>query len=328
MTNFGWTRSESPFHEGELALQARAGAQARIDTQGRHMIREYLIAPYRHFLARLSYVIIGSIDEAASPWASILTGQPEFLSTPDERTLRVAAQPLVGDPLSAGLVVGNDIGVMGIELHTRRRIRINGTVNNLSSDGFEVRVGQSFGNCPQYIQAREVIAVEPDLTTHHLAKPQPVREVVALSAPEKDMITTADTFFVATAYQAKSAGAASGVDISHRGGKPGFVKIEENDTLTIPDFSGNYHFNTLGNLLLNPRAGLLFIDFEKGDLLYLTGTTEIIWEGDEIANYEGAQRLLRFQLTRGYRVEGSLLLHWSAPEFSPLLNSKRFPAID
>jgi uncharacterized protein len=109
------------------------------------------------------------------------------------------------------------------------------------------------------------------------------------------------------------------VDVSHRGGKPGFVRIDDDQTLTVPDFSGNFYFNTFGNLELNPRAGLLFVDFAQGNLLYLTGTAQVIWEGAEISTYEGAERLFRFRLNQGYRVEGSLPLRWSTPEFSPFL---------
>ena len=135
----------------------------------------------------------------------------------------------------------------------------------------------------------------------------------------KIAIATSDTFFITTTYEDQSAGVAKGVDVSHRGGKRGFVRIDDDKTLTVPDFSGNYHFNTLGNLELNPRTGLLFVDFERGDLLYLTGTAEVIWEGDEISTYAGAERLLRFHLEKGYRVEGSLPLRWTDPEFSPFL---------
>jgi uncharacterized protein len=117
------------------------------------------------------------------------------------------------------------------------------------------------------------------------------------------------------------------VDVSHRGGKPGFVRIDDDGTLTVPDFSGNCHFNTFGNLELNPRAGLLFVDFDSGDILYLTGTAEVIWEGTDVINYEGAERLFRFRLdgaaspgeNRGYRIEGSLPLRWTNPQFSPFL---------
>jgi uncharacterized protein len=110
------------------------------------------------------------------------------------------------------------------------------------------------------------------------------------------------------------------VDVSHRGGKPGFVRIDDDRTLTIPDFPGNLYFNTFGNLALNPRAGLLFIDFTQGHLLYLTGRAEVIWEGAEISAYAGAERLLRFHLSHGYRVTGSLPLRASEPIFSPYLD--------
>ena len=311
----GWTRAESPFHKGERALQARLGAQERIDKQGRRMIREYLPEQHRQFFARLPYAIAGTVDASGYPWASVLVGEPGFLSTPDDRTLRVATQPLFGDPLANNLADGIDIGFLGIELPTRRRNRLNGKVVAIDTNGFEVRVGQSFGNCPQYIQARtfEWAASDP-------AAPKPVRELGGLSEAERVAIAASDTFFIATAYQDESAGAASGIDVSHRGGKPGFIRIDGNDTLTVPDFAGNYHFNTFGNIELNPRAGLLFVDFERGDLLYLAGAAEVIWEGEEVRAYEGAERLLRFHLEKGYCVEGSLPLRWSAPTFSPFLD--------
>ncbi len=310
----GWTHSESPFHAGELAIQARIGVQERMDKQGRRVIREFLPEQHREFFAQLPYVIVGTVDTSGHPWASILVGNPGFLSTPDERTLQVTAQPLFGDPLGANLAEGIDIGFLGIELPTRRRNRMNGIVTSIRNNSFEVQVQQSFGNCPQYIQARQ-----SELQPFNVLDPKPIHRVDRFGEVEQAMIAMADTFFIATAYQATSAGMASGVDVSHRGGKPGFVKIDDDQTLTIPDFSGNNHFNTFGNLELNPHAGLLFIDFQQGDLLYLTGTAEVVWEGDEIYDYAGAERLLRFHLQWGYQVAGSLPLRWSEPEFSPFL---------
>jgi predicted pyridoxine 5'-phosphate oxidase superfamily flavin-nucleotide-binding protein len=314
MAILGWTRTESPFHAGELTIQARMGAKERMDKQGRRVIREFLPEQHRQFYAQLPYLIVGTVDSSDNPWASILVGEPGFVFSPDERTLRVTAKPLFGDPLATTLAEGIDIGFLGIELHTRRRNRINGIVTAMDADGFEVQVGQSFGNCPQYIQARMF-----ELEEFDSAAPKPVYLVKKLGELEHNFITKADTFFIATAYQDESAGAAKGVDVSHRGGKSGFVRIDGNDTLTIPDFSGNCHFNTFGNLELNPHAGLLFVDFEQGNLLYLTGTAQVIWDGDEISTYAGAERLLRFYLQQGYRVEGSLPLRWSKPEFSPYL---------
>jgi uncharacterized protein len=314
MATPSWTRPESPFHAGELAIQARLGTQHRTDKQGRRVIREFLPDQHRQFFAQLPYVIVGTVDAIGHPWASILVGNPGFLSSFSDRTLQVAAQPLFGDPLSTNLAEGADIGLLGVELLTRRRNRINGAIATIHDNGFTVQVRQSFGNCPQYIQARQ-----SELQKFDPATPKPIYRVEHFGAAERTLITAADTFFIATAYQFKSEDPASGVDVSHRGGKPGFVKIDDDATLTIPDFAGNNHFNTFGNLELNPQAGLLFIDFQQGDLLYLTGTAEVIWESDEIRLYAGAERLLRFHLHKGYRVEGSLPLRWSAPEFSPFL---------
>lgn len=310
----GWTHSESPFHAGELAIQARMGVWERMDKQGRRVIREFLPDQHREFFAQLPYVIVGTVDTSGHPWASILVGNPGFLSSPDDHTLQVTAQPLFGDPLGANLAEGIDIGFLGIELPTRRRNRMNGIVTDVGSDGFEVQVQQSFGNCPQYIQARQ-----SKLQLFNTSDSKPIQRIDHFGKVERAMIATADTFFIATAYQATSAGRASGVDVSHRGGNSGFIRIDDDQTLTIPDFSGNNHFNTFGNLELNPHAGLLFIDFQQGDLLYLTGTAEVIWEGDEIRHYAGAERLLRFHLHWGDRVTGSLPLRWSEPEFSPFL---------
>ncbi|MEO0491276.1 MAG: pyridoxamine 5'-phosphate oxidase family protein [Cyanobacteria bacterium J06659_2] len=314
MASPGWTRPESPFHAGELAIQSRLGTQERMDKQGRRFIREYLPEQHRQFFAQLPYVIVGTVDASGCLWASILVGDPGFLSAPNEQTLQVAAKPLFGDPLAQTLADGIDIGLLGIELHTRRRNRMNGVVTATQADGFTVQVWQSFGNCPKYIQARRF-----DLLNFDPATPKPIHEITALTAPERAMIAAADTFFIATAYQAESAGHASGVDVSHRGGKSGFVRIDGDSTLTIPDFAGNCHFNTFGNIELNPHSGLLFVDFDRGDLLYLTGTAEVIWEGPEISTYAEAERLFRFHPEKGYRVEGSLPLRWFAPEFSPFL---------
>jgi predicted pyridoxine 5'-phosphate oxidase superfamily flavin-nucleotide-binding protein len=320
MVNPGWTHTESPFHAGELAIQARLGVQEQMDKQGRRVIRDYLPPQHQYFFAQLSYVIAGIVDGFGNPWASILVGEPGFLSAPNDRTLKVAAQPLSGDPFTTLLTQGIDIGLLGIELHTRRRNRLNGIVTATQPDGFEVQVGQSFGNCPQYIQARMFERNQSERNQSDPTVPKPVHAVTTLGELEQAIIAAADTFFITTAYQDPSAGAAKGVDVSHRGGKPGFVRVDNALTLTVPDFSGNCHFNTFGNLELNPRAGLLFVDFDQGDLLYLTGTAEVIWSGADILSYEGAERLFRFHLDRGYRVEKSLPLRWSVPELSPYLN--------
>ena len=302
---------DSPFHPGEQAIQSQLGVQDRIESQGRRIIRDYLLDEHRQFFTQLSYLLVGTVDAAGCPWASIVVGPPGFLTSPDAHTLQIRAQPLLGDPLGHSLSNGIDIGLLGIDLQTRRRNRLNGVVTNVSLDRFEVTVRQSFGNCPKYIQSRRVEFCDPTPV------PKSIEPIAAFGAFEQTLIESADTCFIATAYQAASAGAARGVDVSHRGGKSGFVRIDDDRTLTLPDFSGNLYFNTFGNLALNPLAGLFFINFSQGDVLYLTGHAEVIWEGPEVMAYAGAERLLRFHLDRGYRVEQGLPLRWSEPIFSP-----------
>ncbi|MBD3884972.1 pyridoxamine 5'-phosphate oxidase family protein [Phormidium tenue FACHB-886] len=317
MTNLGWSRRQSPFHAGEIAMQERLGVRTRIEAQGRRFIRDYLTEQHRQFFAQLPFLIAGTVDAMGRPWASILVGEPGFLTTPDERTLQVASKPLFGDPLTETLVEGADIGLLGIELSTRRRNRMNGTITAIASSGFSIQVEQSFGNCPKYIQAR---TVELTGNTEDWTAPKPISSNQSLEDLERRMIAAADTFFIATAFRSDPANPVQGVDVSHRGGKPGFVQLSDNHTLTFPDFAGNLHFNTVGNLLLDPHAGLLFIDFERGDLLYLTGTAEVIWDSDQLRAFAGAERLIRFQIAEGRRVQGNLPLHWSKPDYSPFLD--------
>ena len=314
MADPGWLRTESPFHAGELAIQAKMGVKERADRLGRRMIREYLTEQHQEFFSQLAYIIVGTVDELGSPWASILTGKPGFIAIASDRLLKMTAQPLLGDPFGNNLAQGVDIGLLGIELQTRRRNRLNGKVSAISLNGLEVTVGQAFGNCPKYIQARmfEYVDAADDINRQ-------TAEINSFGESERRIITEADTLFIASAYQDESAKASKGVDVSHRGGKPGFVRLDSDRTLTIPDFSGNCMFNTIGNIEVNPRIGLLFIDFAQRDLLYLTGTSEIIWSETEINAFQGAERLIRFHLDRGHLVRASLPLRWTAPKFSPVL---------
>ena len=314
---FRKTRMKPPtFHEGERAVQQRVGVAERMAQIGQLVIRDFMPNQHREFFAQLPFVLAGTVDEAGQPWASVLAAPPGFIHSPDPHSLSVRATWLAGDPLRGTLRDGVPIGLLGLEPRTRRRNRLNGVAYAVSNAGFSVHVRQSFGNCPKYIQAREPVFVSGGLASDPL-----VYSGTQLDGAARRMIETADTLFIATAYAGElaQAGAAGGVDVSHRGGKPGFVRVDADGTLTMPDFLGNLFFNTLGNMAVNPRAGLLFIDFDNGGLLYLAVTAEIIWDGPELAGFAGAQRLLRFKVLSMKRVEASLPLRWGRAELSPVL---------
>jgi predicted pyridoxine 5'-phosphate oxidase superfamily flavin-nucleotide-binding protein len=135
------------------------------------------------------------------------------------------------------------------------------------------------------------------------------------------IIASADHFFIATCYDAVAERACRGADVSHRGGRPGFVHIEDERTLTFPDFPGNNHFNTLGNLAMDPRAGLLFIDFDTGDLLHLTGRAEVLWQGDLLAQYPRAERLVQFRVEQCRLLPAAMPWRWSFGEYSPAIDA-------
>jgi ferredoxin-NADP reductase/predicted pyridoxine 5'-phosphate oxidase superfamily flavin-nucleotide-binding protein len=296
----------SPWHAGEQQLQAHVGVAERMEGFGRKVIRTWMPDQHREFYQQLPFLLYGAVDAQGRPWASVLEGAPGFAHSPDPEHLNFASQVASDDP--AQLRNGEPIGLLGIELHTRRRNRLNGHVGNLNAQGFAVSVDQAFGNCPQYIQLRQFQRVP-------LTDPQtrPAEHLNALDDAATALIAGADTFFVASYVDVDGQRA---VDVSHRGGQAGFVRVDGN-RLTIPDFAGNLHFNTLGNLLLNPKAGLLFIDFSTGDLLQLSGRTEILLDDPQIEAFQGAERLWTFEVETLVRRPAALALRWRFDGMSP-----------
>ncbi len=294
------------FHEGECLIQERTGVRDRMAALGEQVIRTSMPEQHRTFFAQLPFVIVGSVDAEGQPWASILTHPPGFISSPDARHLLVRARPAVADPLHETLITGASIALLGIEQPTRRRNRMNGIVERIDDDGLLVGVQQSFGNCPKYIQSRQVEYwnIEINGTVH---------SATALNELTRQIVLRADTLFIATAHPGAYHGTtrSHGVDVSHRGGKPGFVRVGSDGTLTLPDFAGNRFFNTLGNIVLNPRAGLLFIDFENSDMLYIAADARIIFESPELDAFAGAERLLQLKIWNVRHIVASLALRWN-----------------
>lgn len=297
----------SPFHAGEVAVQARLGVAARMAEIGARVVRDHLPEQHQRFYEQLPWMLAASVDPAGRPWATVLAGPPGFVQAPDAGHLHIAAAPTPGDPAATGMVAGAPLGLLGIELHTRRRNRVNGELLAVGPDGLRLRVTQTVGNCPQYIQGREVEAVRDATDT----RPRAVELVPCLDGAAAALVDTADTLFVAT----HAAGA--GADVSHRGGPAGFVRRMGSGDLLVPDYPGNRMFMTLGNLQRDGRAGLLFIDFERGDLLTLTGRAEIVWAGAELAALPRAERAWRFRLDAGWWLRDALPLRWRWRDWAP-----------
>jgi predicted pyridoxine 5'-phosphate oxidase superfamily flavin-nucleotide-binding protein len=294
------------FHAGEQAMHQRLGIAERMSEIGSRVIRDHMPDQHRQFYAQLPFVLVGSVDAALRPWASLLVGQPGFLSTPDEHHLAAAAQPMPGDPLARNLVPGAPLGLLGIELPTRRRNRVNGLVSRVDASGWLLDVEETTGNCPQYIQQRELTWRRDPADV----QPRDVQPLTALDDEAQALIAGADTLFVASHAHGRS-------DVSHRGGRAGFVRVDGSGRLLVPDFSGNLFFMTPGNFVSHPHAGLLFIDFERGDLLSLTGRVEMVFDGPDVEQLDSAERAWRFELDEGLWLRDALPLGFDFKRWSP-----------
>jgi predicted pyridoxine 5'-phosphate oxidase superfamily flavin-nucleotide-binding protein len=191
-----------------------------------------------------------------------------------------------------------------IDFATRRRIRVNGKAERVGEDIIRVQIEQAFSNCPRYIQARTPSSVLP-------VSASSTKRTQLLSESQKQWIASADTFFIASAHPR------AGADASHRGGNPGFLHVEGDRRLVIPDYNGNSLFNTLGNIHLNPHAGLLFVDFESGRTLQLTGQATINWDRDAASSHPGAERLVEFDIDEVLENEHALRLGFKLESYSP-----------
>lgn len=267
-----------PFHSGERAIQELTGERDTALINGQ-LVADRIPAAAKLFLTQQRYCGIGWSSTEGDVWAALIAGPPGFADTDKElRTLYLRldddADRLAQIPPFAQLREGDSLGTLFIELATRRRLRVNGRVTNIAKDGVTLTIDQANPLCPKYIQRRQIEAVACNPATTEIMRGKVLDEGLIR------WITTADTFFVASAHPDRSA------DVSHRGGKPGFVQYQDG-VLRIPDYHGNSMFNTLGNFALNPRAGLVFVDFESNRQLQMTGDVSLKLE-DGIAGVVGS----------------------------------------
>ena len=308
----------SPFHAGEQTIQSLASVRDRMELRGRAVIRDYMPEQHRAFFAGLTFMVVGLADQNGHPWATTLSGPAGFMNSEEENLLAVKAWPDSGDPLYSCLRDGASIGGLGIELSTRRRNRINGRIEScVVGEGFSIRVQQSFGNCPKYIQARN------ERPRHPSRRAPECRTASHLGDSEVSFVAEADTFFIASrSAQLDQQDSSQGLDVSHRGGRPGFVRVISPNQLCFPDYSGNLLFNTLGNLEVDARAGLLFIDFQSGRMLYVIGRARISWDVPESMRSAGVERLIFLDIQRVVNREHAFPLSFDFVSYSPHLGAE------
>jgi predicted pyridoxine 5'-phosphate oxidase superfamily flavin-nucleotide-binding protein len=293
------------YHEGELAVQTRAGVGSD-GLAADAMYRAVMPTGVQQFLSAQQLAVLSTRDAEDRVWASLRSGPAGFLRPLDEGTLEIGGYSHPDDPLLANLAAHPEAGMIVIHLAARHRVRLNGTARALPDGRIVLSSRQVYGNCPQYIQARAVIGDRE-------FSPAPAHVSKKLSQRQRQSIEQADTLFIATAHPR------SGADASHRGGRPGFVCVESETRLLCPDYRGNNMFNTLGNIVSNPRTGLLFPDFQAGNALQLSGNARILWEDPRMRQFEGAQRLVEFDVERVIELPQATLLRFEFQSYSPLL---------
>ncbi|WP_369778748.1 pyridoxamine 5'-phosphate oxidase family protein [Streptomyces sp. R33] len=284
-----------PYHQGSLAVQERVGVRGVAEHVGRSIgtgIREVAAA----FLVQQPHLVVGAADPAGALWASLLTGAPGFVRATGPDRIAVTGGLPAGDPLTEALATsGTRAGTIALDPRTRRRMRLNGMVQ-VTAGGFVVEAEQVFANCPKYLQKRQPL----ELVAEGAGV---VGRGRALTPGQERAVRLADTFFVATTAE-------DGTDASHRGGLPGFVEVLSPVELAWPDYPGNAMFLTLGNLAADPRAGLLFPDWESGSVLQLSGRARTDFAAD-------GSRSVRFTVESVVESLHPGRLRWSTPEYSP-----------
>ncbi|KAK9904261.1 hypothetical protein WJX75_008022 [Coccomyxa subellipsoidea] len=305
----------SPFHPGEQKIQTLVGARDLSEALGRNWHKKKISPSSASFFASQSLLYFTSRDSEGDIWASALVGKPGFILAPDSIHLRVSPpRRYHGDP--APLRIGDPIGTTAIVLETRQRERVNGIIESVSAESLTIAVHTSFSSCPKFIQARKLELLAEDLAT--VGEKRAVhRGGHEVGPEERDLIKRADMFMMASGYEGPlpNGDGYAGLDISHRGGQPGFVRLEGSGTLKWPDYLGNLTFTTLGNLMEDPRAGIFLMDFVTGDTLQLTGRAQILFDEHDMP---GAERTIEFVTERWVRVEAALPIRAPGPvSYSP-----------
>src|SRR5208282_2932909 len=272
------------FHNGEIAVQTRAGVRQTAADVG-ESIHDRIPAGAADFLRPRRMVVVASIDKRGRVWASVVCGAPGFIELIDDRTVRIASLPAHGDPLIDNLAREGHVALFIPDFTAPRRLRLNGR-GHIKDGAIEVHAEEVYGNCRRYIQERIFVG---DRAFSQPLEPASARSA-ALSEEQRGQISKAHTFFIATDHRD------AGADVSHKGGKPGFVRVVDASRLAFPDYNGNSMFNTLGNITANPNAGLLFIDFDSGRTLQLTGRAAIDWDPRRAQSLAGAERVVDLEI--------------------------------
>lgn len=323
------TEAATEWHIGEQAMHKTM----RVPSSG-NPTSPFLTPFANGVLVSSPLLALGTLDREGWPWTTLLGGEMGFARAIQRgvvgvRTLVGSQGGEEGDPVLdvllgengdgkgvEGMGNGKMVGALAINLEKRKRVKLFGRMiagalmqkeEGIGEVQLVVKVEQSLGNCPKYLNKKQIVP--------HIPQPKLISTGPKLPQSAIDLIRKTDLFFISSSNHDAD------MDTNHRGGPPGFVRILSNDddglVFVYPEYSGNRLYQTLGNLNITPRAGLLFPDFESGDALYITGTTEIL-AGEAATNLIAHTNLaVKIKVVNARFVSNALAFRGQEGAFSP-----------
>jgi hypothetical protein len=291
----------SQYHSGEREAQCLAGEQDIANARDGMMQPTIPAAAFRWLTAQ-TLLAAATLDSLERPWATVVTGKPGFLQADSDGTGLWIDRTMPAAVL-LDLKQHGSIGLLAIDLASRQRMRVNGVATAMPS-GLHVTVAESFFNCPKYITRRIALPSAQSTPAEH-------GEGTALRAEHFQLLSETDVLFLATTHPDR------GLDVSHRGGDPGFVQLLPDGRLRIPDYVGNSLFNSLGNLLADPHIGLAIPNLRTGSILQITGTATIAWHDEDSTNSTGGTHRFVDIAPTAWRIEDGGPIAGATAETSP-----------
>ena len=253
------------YQEGQFALQRITGEE-EIAQDRLAMVQPSIHERSIPFIEKQIFAFLGSEDANGSLWLSLLIGEKGFISVPSLQEVKLDLDKVVTnreDIVFTNIKTKPTVGLLFHQAAKRARYKAWGIASEKDNQlSFDIKMG--YKSCPKHIQKERIAlpeeskALVPSFTKGN-----------DLGSSEKDWIIKSHTFFVTT--QSKK----GAVESAHRGGNPGFIEIMDDGRLRIPDYFGNSIYSTLGNIYNNPKAALLFIDYDNGETLQLSGSAVI-----------------------------------------------------
>jgi uncharacterized protein len=252
----------SVYHDGERYIQEQMGVRDKSDSLSSMIYHEMPVVAAQ-FLESLNFAVVTFSTSNQELFSSVLFDINSFITILHTKEIVINLEKSSFIPDNILGEKNLNIGLLGLEFENRMRIRVNGK-GKIEDNKLFLVIDEVYSNCPKYINDRKIVGKVDFFNDSILDK------YTTLVNECKKIIENSDTFFIATNHENK------GSDISHKGGKKGFLKIISPTQLEFDDFPGNNMYNTLGNIYTNPNISILIVDFASNDILHINGHAKII----------------------------------------------------